>query len=295
MFDIFSQPAGFDIGETGLLLYDASQPLWRAFLVGLGNTLRVALPALVWASALGVLLALGRLSPLPMWRRVATVLVEVHRNTPLLLQLLVWYFLLVAWLPESNAAWPLAPGLWLSKGGLSFPWWGPVAADTANAMAGDPAWGWAWPEQGQFNVVGGAAVTPEYLSIFLALSHYTAAFLAEVVRGGLLSVPRGLIEVAETLGATPWQRVRLVWLPQALRAIVPSATNQYLNLIKNSSLAVAVGYPDLVSVGNTALNQTGQAFTCLGTMMAVYLVMSLLTSAFMNWFNRRYAMQGVRA
>jgi general L-amino acid transport system permease protein len=268
--------------------------------VGLGNTLRVALPSLVWASVLALVLALGRLSALPLWRRVATFLVEVHRNTPLLLQLLVWYFLLVEWLPEANAAWRVAPGVWLSKGGLSFPWWGPgstaVLSDVAGrglSQSGD--WAWSWPVQDHFNVVGGAAVTPEYLALFLALSHYTAAFLSEVVRGGLLSVPRNLIEAAETLGATPWQRVRLVWLPQALRAIVPSATNQYLNLIKNSSLAVAIGYPDLVSVGNTALNQTGQTMACLGLMLLIYLLMSLLTSAFMNWFNRRYALQGVRA
>jgi general L-amino acid transport system permease protein len=288
MFDLFSRPAGFDIGETGLMLFDATQPLWRAFAVGLGNTLRVALPGLIWASVLAVLLALARLSPVPLWRRLGTVVMEVHRNTPLLLQLLIWYFLLIEWLPDSNAAWQLAPGVLLSKGGLSFPWWGELA-DLPGQV------GWIWPEQGGFNVVGGAAVTPEYLALFLALSHYTAAFLSEVVRGGLLSVPASLMEAAETLGATRWQRLSWVWLPQAMRAIVPAATNQYLNLIKNSSLAVAVGYPDLVSVGNTALNQTGQTFICLGTMMAVYLSLSLFTSGFMNWFNKRYALQGAHA
>mgnify|MGYP003703579631 CR=1 FL=1 len=283
MFDFFQQPAGFDIGETGLFLYEASQPLWRAFEVGLGNTLRVALPALLWTTLLALSLALSRLTrhgPLP---RLATLWVELHRNTPLLLQLLVWYFLLVEWLPESSAAWRLLPGLWLSKGGLSFPWWGPDDAGV---------WQWSWPEQGLFNVAGGASVTPEYLALFLALSHYTAAFLSEVIRGGLQSVPASLLEAADTLGASRWQRIWLVWLPQALRAIVPAATNQYLNLIKNSSLAVAVGYPDLVSISNTALNQTGQVWACLGTTMAVYLVLSLATSAWMNWFNRRHAVQG---
>jgi len=286
MFEFFQQPAGFDIGETGLMLYDASQPLWRAFAVGLGNTLRVALPGLVWASVLALILALGRLSAVPLWRRMAGLVVEAHRNTPLLLQLLIWYFLLVEWLPDSNAAWSIAPGLWLSKGGLTFPWY---LADEQGV------WAWSWPVQDTFNVIGGAAVTPEYLALFLALSHYTAAFLSEVVRGGLLSVPKSLLEAADILGATAWQRITRVWLPQALRAIVPAATNQYLNLLKNSSLAVAVGYPDLVSVGNTALNQTGQAFICLGTMMAVYLCLSLLTSAFMNWFNRRHALMGQQA
>lgn len=284
MFDFLTQPAGFDIGETGLLVYDAAQPLWRALLVGLGNTLRVSLPALALASLIALLVALGRTSGSRTWRRLGTAYVEMVRNTPLLLQLLTWYFLLIEWLPDSTQALPLLPGIWLSKGGLAFPWYGPDP-DSAS-------WHWSWPVQDIFNVVGGASVTPEFLALALALSMYTAAFLAEVIRAGIEAVPASLIEAAETLGATRFQQITRVLLPQALRTIVPSATNQFLNLLKNSSLAVAVGYPDLVSVGNTALNQTGRVLECVLVMMSVYLILSLLTSAFMNWFNVRHALKG---
>ena len=285
MFDFLNQPAGFDIGETGMLVYDAAQPLWRAMLVGLGNTLRVALPALVAATVLGTLVGLGRRSPSRPARLVAMAYIEAIRNVPLLVQLLLWYFLLVEWLPDSTHALAIMPGVWLSKGGLAFPWpWG------LDAM-GAKVWRWSVPMQGTFNVSGGAAVTPEYLAVALALTLYTAAFFAEVVRGGLESVSPSLAEAAQTLGARPWQVIWKVVLPQALRAIVPAATNQYLNLIKNSSLAVAVGYPDLVSVGNTALNQTGKAVECVAIMMSVYLTLSLLTSGLMNAYNRRHALR----
>lgn len=284
MFDFLTQPAGFDIGETGMLVYDAAQPLWRALLVGLGNTLRVSLPALLLASAIGLLVALARTSSSRVWQGIGGVYVDVVRNTPVLLQLLMWYFLLIEWLPDSTEALKLAPGLWLSKGGLAFPWW---ATDPDTGVSA-----WSWPMQETFNVVGGAAVTPEFLALGLALSVYTGAFLSEVIRGGIESVPVSLIEAAQTLGATRLQQIVKVLLPQALRAIVPAATNQYLNLIKNSSLAVAVGYPDLVSVGNTAINQTGRAVECLLVMMAVYLSLSMLTALFMNWFNARHALKG---
>lgn len=280
MLDFLLQPAGFDIGETGLFLYDATQPLWRALLVGLGNTLRVSLPALMLATLLGGAIALARRSPSPLLRAAGLVYTDAIRNVPLLVQLLLWYFLLVEWLPESNAAWQLMPGVLLSKGGMSFPWWDTVTGH------------WSWPEQGVFNVSGGAAVTPEFLAVAIALSLYTSAFLAEVIRGGLEAVPASLAEAAQTLGATKWQVLSQVVIPQALRTIIPAATNQYLNLIKNSSLAVAVGYPDLVSVSNTAANQTGKALECVGVMMAIYLTLSLLTSALMNGFNARHAVKG---
>ena len=284
LFDwgFLQQPAGFDIGETGPLLFDAMQPMWWAFAVGLGNTLRVALPSLVAATLLGALLALLRTSGLPGWSQLAQGLIGLIRHVPLLLQLLIWYFLLIEWLPDSTEALSLGGVLWLSKGGLSFPW--------PEAVNGD--WGWSWPAQAAFNVSGGASVTPEYLALALALSTYTAAFLAEVFRAGIEAVPRALLEAADTLGATRWQGIRRVLIPQALRTVVPPTTNQYLNLVKNSSLAVAVGYPDLVSVSNTALNQSGRVLECVGVMMAVYLTLSLGTALAMNAFNRRQALQG---
>lgn len=287
MLGFLTQPAGFDIGETGLLVFDAAQPLWRALLVGLGNTMRVSLPALLLACLIGMLVALGRTSASRTWRGLAIAYVDLVRNTPLLLQLLMCYFLLIEWLPDSNEALRLLPGVWLSKGGMAFPWFGPAEDGT-----GSPTWAWQWPVQDTFNIVGGAAVTPEYLALAMALSIYTGAFLAEVIRGGIEAVPASLMEAAQTLGATRFQQITRVLLPQALRTIVPAATNQFLNLVKNSSLAVAVGYPDLVSVGNTALNQTGRVVECVTVMMSVYLLLSLGTSALMNWFNARHALKG---
>ncbi len=280
MLDFLNQPAGFGIGETGLLVYDASQPLWRAMAVGLGNTLRVSLPALVFATVLGTLIALARRSAHPGLRTAGNVYIDAVRNVPLLVQLLMWYFLLLDWLPDTTQH--LGMGFTLSKGGLSFPW---LAADHG-------AWTWSIPAQDGFSVSGGATVTPEYLAVFLALVTYTAAFVAEVVRAGLESVPKSLSEAAQILGARPHQVLWRVVLPQALRTMVPAMTNQYLNLIKNSSLAVAVGYPDLVSVGNTALNQTGRAVECILVMMSIYLTLSLLTAGLMNWFNARHALKG---
>lgn len=269
------QPAGFDMGETGVLAFDAGQPLWWALCVGLGNTLRVCLPAMVLATGLGLLLALMRQSGQPALALLSRLTVGTLRQTPLLLQLLIWYFLLLEVLPAPDGAWELGFGCWLSKAGLSFPW-PHVSAQTP--------WHIDWPRQDVFNVVGGASVTPEYLAVLIALVSYTGAFMSEVFRAGLESVSRQQLEAADTLGATAWQRlVRVAW-PQAWRAVLPPATSQYLNLVKNSSLAVAVGYPELVSVSNTAMNQTGRAVACVMLTLSVYLLLSLFTA----WVLRRW-------
>ncbi|HET9207725.1 MAG TPA: ABC transporter permease subunit, partial [Burkholderiaceae bacterium] len=147
------------------------------------------------------------------------------------------------------------------------------------------------PEKTEINVIGGGSVTPEFLTVLLGLTIYTAAYIAEVVRAGIQSVPYGQHEASVSLGLTRAKELRLVQLPQALRVIIPPMTNQYLNLTKNSSLAVAVGYPDLVSISNTSLNQTGRAIECIAIVMACYLTLSLLTSALMNWYNRRAAIR----
>ncbi|HEV7912793.1 MAG TPA: ABC transporter permease subunit [Albitalea sp.] len=283
-FDFLAQPAGFEIGESWLS-FESAQPFWRAFLVGLLNTVRVALPGIVLATVLGTLLGLGRLSRNLLLRGLSTGYVELLRNVPLLVQLLMWYFALTELLPASSEALRPLPGVYLSKSGLSFPW-----------PAFEPGAWWTsgldWPEAGPFNIAGGAAVTPEFLAVLLGLATYTAAFVAETVRAGIQSVPVGQVHAALSMGLTPRQSLRHIVMPQALRVIVPSMTNQYLNLTKNSSLAVAVGYPDLVSVANTALNQTGRAFECIAVIMAVYLALSLLTSGLMNRYNARVALRG---
>jgi general L-amino acid transport system permease protein len=148
-----------------------------------------------------------------------------------------------------------------------------------------------YPKLGRFNFEGGLSIEPEFIALLLGLSLYTAAFIAEIVRAGLQAVPRGQKEAAAALGLRPWQVQRLVVIPQALRVVIPPLTSQYLNLTKNSSLAVAIGYPDLVSVfAGTVLNQTGQAVEVILITMGVYLAISLVTALGMNWFNARMAL-----
>ena len=159
----------------------------------------------------------------------------------------------------------------------------------AYGLAGAPL-AWDLPEPTRFNFRGGFNVTPELVALWFALSTYTGAFISEIVRAGILSVSRGQTEAARSLGLQRGQTMRLIIIPQALRVIIPPLTSQYLNLTKNSSLAIAIGYQDLVSIGGTILNQSGQALEVVGIWMAVYLSLSLLTSLFMNWYNRRIAL-----
>ena len=146
------------------------------------------------------------------------------------------------------------------------------------------------PERGRFNLIGGFNVTPELFALWIALSTYTAAFISEIVRAGILSVSKGQIEAAKSLGLPKNLITRKIIFPQALRVIIPPLTSQYLNLTKNSSLAVAIGYQDIVSVGDTVLNQSGHALEVVAIFMVFYLTLSLLTSLFMNWYNARIAL-----
>jgi general L-amino acid transport system permease protein len=147
-----------------------------------------------------------------------------------------------------------------------------------------------YPQKSTFNLTGGLQIGPEFMSLYLALSFYTAAFIAEIVRGGILGIAKGQSEASYSLGLRPGPTMRLVVIPQALRIIIPPLTSQYLNLTKNSSLAIAIGYADLVAVGGTILNQTGQAIEIVAIWMLIYLGLSLATSAFMNWFNSKMAL-----
>jgi len=334
-FDFLSGAAGFDIGES-LFAFDSGEPYWRAYLVGMTNTLRVAVLGIVLTTILGTLIGVGRFSRNALVRGLCLCYVEFFRNMPVLLQLLMWYLFFTEVLPVSTEAWQLGP-LFLSKGGLNFPipvWvtgqvmaaWGLVAglvaawfyrgyaqarfestgiprstvlAPLALALACGLA-GWILggaptaldrPIQGEFAIENGGSLTPEFMALMLGLTVYTAAFVAEVVRGGIQSVSLGQSEAASALGLNRGQTMRLVMLPQALRVIIPPMTNQFLNLTKNSSLAVAIGYPDVVSIANTAINQTGRAVECITIVMAIYLSTSLLTSLLMNWYNTRAAIK----
>lgn len=279
-FDFLAQGAGFDIGET-LIAYQPSDPYWKAFAVGVLNTLRVAVLAIVAATLIGTLLGIGRVSRNALLRGLCYGYVELFRNVPLLLQLLMWYLLFAELLPAVDSALTLGGSVWLSKGGLSIPW----------PVHGAEGWAWSVPRPEGFSMEGGASATPEFLALLIGLSLYGASFIAEVVRAGLQSVARGQLEAAGSLGLSRGLTLRLVVIPQALRVIVPPLTSQYLNITKNSSLAVAVGYPDVVSIANTSLNQTGRAVECIAVIMAVYLTTSLLTAAVMGAYNRRTAIR----
>jgi general L-amino acid transport system permease protein len=334
-FDFLTQTAGFDIGES-LFPFDAGQPYWRAFLIGLSNTLRVALIGILLATLIGTLIGVGRFSRNVLVRGLCSAYVEIFRNIPVLLQLLMWYLLFTEVLPAASEAWQLG-SVYLSKGGINFPvpvWssghaWAAVGLLAGTVLAWlyrrratahfeatgqlrSKAWlplslvllggllGWLAggaptamnaPSRGLFAIENGGALTPEFIAVLLGLTAYTAAFIAEVVRAGIQSVALGQSDAAAALGLSRRQEMRLVMLPQALRVIIPPLTNQYLNLTKNSSLAVAIGYPDVVSISNTALNQTGRAIECITIVMVIYLSTSLLTSWWMSRYNARAAIK----
>ena len=280
-FDFLRDAAGFEISE-GWLDFDSTQPFWRAFLAGLVNTVRAAVPATVIAVLLGTLLGIGRLTRHSLVRGLASLYVQTLRNVPLLVQLLLLYFALTHLLPDPENAVQILPGVSLGKAGLAMPW----------PVHGEAGWSLEYPERTLFGVTGGAVLSPEYLSITLALGLYTASFVAEIVRAGIESVGSGQVLAARAMGLSPYQVMRLVVLPQAMRLIVPALTSQVLSLVKNSSLAVAIGYPELVSIANTSLNATGRPFECIAVVMAVYLSLSLLISLGMNIYNRRVALRG---
>ena len=283
------------------------------------------------------MIGIGRLSRNFLLRGVCTWYVEVFRNIPVLIQLLMWYFILTTVLPPVSEALQIGPGMYVSKSGMSFPVpeWGfgqalaaagmvvglivswfyrrwarvqfertgiprPTFLPSVAMVIGFGLIGWLaggaptaleFPEKTEMNVSGGGAVTPEFLAVVIGLTIYTAAFVAEIVRSGIQSVAWGQTEAGGALGLSRGQQLKLVLLPQAMRVIIPPMTNQYLNLTKNSSLAVAIGYPDLVSISNTTLNQTGRAVECIAIIMAVYLTLSLTTAALMNWYNSRAAIK----
>ena len=255
------QPAGFDLAET-ILPFDASLPYWRAMLAGLVNTLRVVISGLVGATVLGTLIGTASFSSNGLLRRLARVYVEVIRNIPLLLQLMFWYFVVFLALPNGRDALQL-PGLVLAKSGLYL--------GSPELLDG------VWQAPLRFTVEFGALLT--------GLVVYSAAFISEVVRGGIASVPKGQWEAATSLGFSPLLTLRRIVLPQALRVIVPGLNSQYISLAKNSSLAVACGFTDLYSVSETTLNQTGRAVEVMLILLGSYLVIDLVISALMNGLN----------
>lgn len=332
-FDFLQRNAGFDVSQA-LIAYSGSDTYGRVFLVGLINTLLVSIIGIIFATVIGFLVGLGRLSPNWLLSRVAGAYVELVRNLPLLFQILFWYLAVLSALPPPRQSISVLDTVFLSNRGLVIPTPIPgpglfallsalvaagiaafalrsharrqlfetgrssriwplalglfVALPVLSRLAFGSPVSFEVPQLKGFNFTGGTRIIPELVSLTVALSTYTAAFIAEVVRAGIQSVHKGQMEAGASLGLSRGATLRLVVVPQALRVILPPLTNQYLNLTKNSTLAVAIGYPDLVSVfAGTTLSQTGQAIEIVAITMGVYLLLSLLTSAIMSLYGWR--------
>ncbi len=278
-FDIgfLYERAGFDIDQH-LIPHSFTSTYGRAFFVGLTNTLVVAAVGIVFASLIGFAIGAARLSHHLIVAKCAGAYVEALRNVPLLLQILFWYNAVLKALPAPRASLAFPGHIFLNNRGLFVP-----------APSVSPI-GVSLPVFHGFNFTGGAKLSPEFVALTLALILYTAAFIAEIVRAGIAGVPKGQGEAAAALGLNARQARKYVIIPQALRLIVPPLTSQYLNLFKNSSLAVFIGYPDLVQVfAGTVLNQTGAAVPVIAVTMAVYLFVSLIVAGAMNLYNRHIA------
>jgi general L-amino acid transport system permease protein len=332
-FEFLTRTAGFDVSQN-LIPYSGSDTYTRVFYVGLLNTLLVSVIGIFFATLIGFMVALGRLSPNWLLSRIAGAYVEAIRNLPLLFQILFWYLAVLAALPNPRQSISLFDLVFLSNRGLVVPkpignpGLEPFALAVLVALVASfllhryarrqlfesgrliTVWPYVLglliglplltalvfgapvtfeiPVLKGFNFSGGSRLIPEFVALTLALSMYTAAFIAEIVRAGIQSVHKGQMEAGASLGLARGTTLRLIVVPQALRVILPPLTNQYLNLTKNSSLAVAIGYPDLVSVfAGTTLSQTGQAIEIIAITMGVYLLISLVTSAVMSFYGWR--------
>ncbi|MDF2996284.1 MAG: polar amino acid transporter, inner rane subunit [Xanthobacteraceae bacterium] len=335
-FGFFDKTAGFGINQT-LISYSETSTYGRAFMVGLLNTLLVAVVGIFFATIIGFMVGIGRLSKNFVVRLLSTTYVEVLRNLPPLFQILFWYLAVLSAMPNPRQSISIFGEAFLSNRGVIVPrplfgegtglvLWAfglallitillsglsasrreetgrglPMVRIGFGLLVGLPLAamiytgfpiGFERPELKGFNFVGGVRIIPEFVALVVALATYTAAFIAENVRSGIMAVSHGQTEAAHSLGLRAGPTLRLVVIPQAMRVIIPPLTSQYLNLTKNSSLAVGIGYPDLVAVfAGTTLNQTGQAIEIIAVTMGVYLTISIVTSVIMNAYNKRVAL-----
>ncbi|BCJ91899.1 amino acid ABC transporter permease [Terrihabitans soli] len=335
-FDFFWATAGFDIFFT-LIPYSRASYYWEAFLVGMLNTLLVAVLGIFFATLIGFVAGIARLSGNFIISSIATFYIETIRNIPALLQLFFWYFAVLKAMPPVRESFIFFDSIAINNRGLNVPRpifdghfhyvviafllalafvfvlrkWSirhlektgqrfPFASTALAILVFIPGIVWMLsgtqvtfdiPQLGGFNFRGGVNLPPEFVAIVVGISIYTGSFIAETVRAGILAVNWGQTEAAQSLGLKSSDRLRLVIIPQAMRVIIPPMTNQYLNLVKNSSLAAAIGYPELVSVFmGTTLNQTGRAVEVVFITMLVYFTLSFSVSSLMNWYNRRVAL-----
>ena len=338
-YSFLSKESSFDV-QFSLIEYDGSHSYFRAYLVGLLNTILVSVIGIIIATIIGIIVGIARLSPNYLIEKAATFYVEFFRNIPLLLQLFFWYFAALRVLPLPEKAEPMFGVFFLTIKGFfvpAFVWnnldiliYSLIAAIISiifvriyarkkqenegkqtpvllfslgllfilpllSFLIGGTSLSFDVPVLKQlaktsFTYEGGLGLPPELIALALALSLYTATFIAECVRAGVQGIGIGQKEAAASIGLTPNQVLKLVVMPQALRIIIPPTTNQYLNLTKNSSLAAAIAYPDLVLVfAGTALMQTGRAIEIVSITMLTYLSLSISISMLMNWYNKKIA------
>ncbi len=332
-FGFLEEEAGFPIAES-VIGYTESDSFRHAFIVGVVNTIKVALIGIVAATVLGLIVGVSRLSSNWLVKSITSVYVEIIRNVPLLVQLFFWYFGIFLLLPVVQESLRLPGPIYVNNRGVfsvwanttsSFDSWllfvlgGVVLAVAVRVILGRiqietgrnthpnvaaalalvllPTLGWflvgesplirETPVLERFNFVGGARVTPEFAALLTGLVVYTAAFIAEIVRAGIQSVQRGQTEAARALGLSDAQTLLSIVFPQALRVIIPPMISQFLNLTKNSSLAIAIGYPDLYAISRIMINQAGRAVPIMLLIMAAYLAMSLTYAIIGNIYNRR--------
>jgi general L-amino acid transport system permease protein len=321
-FDFLRQPASFEIGETPLH-FTPEDSFGRAIVIGLINTAKVSSVGWLLSLGLGFILGVLRLADNPPLRGLVRGWVELTRNTPLLL-LLLFLAATLHTLPATGAAFQPLPHLFISDRGVALPypvlsplsvglgvtwllslgtWWrlgrvgGALVLICTTALAFSLAAShsrWDLPRLQGFNYVGGLAISPEFAALLAALVLHHSAHISEVVRGAILAVPRGQREAALSVGMSERQAMRLVIMPQALRAMVPLLATNCVSLTKNSSLAVAIGFPDVVSILNTTANQTGHSIETMLIMIAIYLTLSLAVASALNSYNARLLRRGAR-
>ena len=330
-FDFLLQRAGFTMSET-FLSYSPEDPYWWAAVVGVGNTLVISAIVIALSSVLGLMVGIGRLSANPLVSGTSCVWVEIARNTPPVMLLILIYSIWWKVLPQVQDAWNVMPGVYLSLRGLVTPKitlglsaWAyamiPIAvivlilASRAARLKQDftgkrPPYVFAaslvmffmgalyvwvnqtdisliWPVKGPRNFSGGSELTPELTTIIVGLTIYTTGFIAEIVRAGILAIPKGQWEAARSVGLASSKILRLIIIPQTLRVILPPLTSQYINVIKNSTLAIAIGYMDFLTVMQTVINLSSHAIEGIAIILGVYLVINLGFSAIMNYWNHR--------
>jgi len=329
-FDFLTNNASFDIADQ-MIPYEPTDNYYRALVVGLLNSLRVMIIGIILATLLGIIIGISKISENWLLRQIATVYIEILRNTPLLLQLFFWYFAVFLKLPKVKEAIVLPGPIFLSNRGLNIPWVLPTAqtgialiliivsivlaviiwrkqtkiilqSGQSPQVLSLSFWvlviitilaflrglDWQFPQFNSENnsITDGLTLSPEFSTILLGLIFYTSAFIAEVVRAGIESVNKGQWEAAKALGLKPSLVMRLVIFPQSLRLMIPPLTSEFLNLAKNTSLAIAIGYFDIYLIANTVANQTGRSLEMLLIVMGSYLMINLIISSFMNWLNR---------